>query len=135
MSMYQLDDWQKNGDPSQPGWYAIKREDGSLCLRAWGNNGGWWIPLKDGWFSGLTGKSQWLGPLAEIDWDTPAVGAYERDAARYRAIRDSDDESVIDSIYPFSTWENTHWLKRGDALDKFADAACSPTEQQPKDMP
>lgn len=45
-----------------------------------------------------------------------------KDAARWRALRDGDDESVIDSIYPFSIWENTHWLKRGQALDKAVDS-------------
>ena len=45
--------------------------------------------------------------------------------ARYRWLRDSDDESIIDSVYPFSMWENTHWLKRKDALDFTIDAALS----------
>lgn len=56
--------------PTQPGWYAIQRIDGSYCLRAWGN-GHWWIPLKDGWLSGLPSGFRWLGPLEPLAWETP----------------------------------------------------------------
>lgn len=56
--------------PKEGGWFAIKREDGSLCLRAWGA-GVWWIPLKDGWLSGLPPGFQWIGPVADINWMPP----------------------------------------------------------------
>lgn len=56
--------------PAEPGWFTIKRHDGSLCIRAYGA-GHWWIPLKDGWISGLPAGFEWLGPIAPMDWDTP----------------------------------------------------------------
>ena len=75
------------------------------------------------------------GPaLAVAAWNrrTPADDA--RDAARYRKLREGDDESVIDSIYPFSTWENTHWLKRGKTLDA-ARAASTIAQEAPSKAP
>jgi|SRR6478736_4125497 len=69
--MNQSIEW-KNEDvePAESGWYAVMRADKSLCLRAFGN-GLWWIPLKDGWLSGLPPGFKWFGPLMPIDWDTP----------------------------------------------------------------
>lgn len=60
----------ENDPPINPGWYAVQRKDGSLCLRAFGN-GEWWIPLADGWLSGLPTGFRWLGPLEPVEWDTP----------------------------------------------------------------
>jgi len=54
-------------------------------------------------------------------WDS--IEALRKDAERYRAIRNGTDESCINSVYPFAIWESTHWLKRGEVLDKFADSA------------
>ena len=70
--MNQSIEW-KNEDvvPEKSGWYAIMRADESLCLRAFGNDI-WWIPLKDGWLSGLPPGFKWFGPLMPIDWDTPS---------------------------------------------------------------
>lgn len=62
----------------------------------------------------------------------PAPGGEDRrDAERYRALRNGDDESAIDSIYPFSIWENTHWLKRGAKLDEAIDAMSPPPTSRP----
>lgn len=51
--------------PKQDGWYEIRRKDGTLCIRAFGA-GLWWIPLLDGWFSGLPHGFRWRGPIAEV---------------------------------------------------------------------
>ena len=56
--------------PSEKGWYAIMRSDGTFCIRGWGN-GHWWIPLKDGWMSGIPSGFKWFGPLEPIEWNTP----------------------------------------------------------------
>jgi hypothetical protein len=61
---------QETESPTDKGWYAVMRADGSLCLRAFGQ-GLWWIPLKDGWLSGLPTGFKWCGPLADIDWMPP----------------------------------------------------------------
>jgi len=69
--------WQgESTEPEESGWYAVRRADGSLCIRAWGNDL-WWIPLKDGWLSGLPSGFSWFGPLESIDWDTPGVERLE----------------------------------------------------------
>jgi len=65
--------WFDEDDPPiNDGWYAIQRKDGSLCLRAWGN-GEWWIPLHDGWLSGLPPGFRWMGPVEPMEWDTPGT--------------------------------------------------------------
>jgi hypothetical protein len=60
--------------PSEPGWFVVRRADGTLCPRAFAN-GAWWIPLKDGWLSGLPKGFSWFGPFAPVEWDTPQVDA------------------------------------------------------------
>jgi len=70
-----LVDWHDESEaPQERGWYAIKRADDSLCIRGW-SDGMWWIPLKDGWMSGLPAGFQWLGPLEPIEWNTPQAKA------------------------------------------------------------
>lgn len=106
----------ENVEPSEKGWYAVRRADGSLCIRAWGN-GLWWIPLKDGWLSGLPAGFSWLGPLAEIMWDTP---------------RNALPASSVDSVLPATpdplTCPSCHNRKDESALsmrrceDKFHSA-------------
>jgi hypothetical protein len=96
--------------PSEPGWYAIKRGDGSLCLRAFGKDMQWWIPLKDGWVSGLPSGFKWIGPLQPIDWDTPNTNA-----DRYEFLRDR----YTDTWKPFQQ----QWQMTADQCDKVIDMA------------
>jgi hypothetical protein len=56
--------------PALSGWCVVMRKDGTLCMRAYGN-GLWWIPLADGWLSGIPAGFKWFGPVEEIDWATP----------------------------------------------------------------
>jgi len=64
-------DWHDEAEePTEDGWFTIMRKDGSLCLRAWGA-GEWWIPLKNGWFSGLPIGFKWFGPVAPLTWEPP----------------------------------------------------------------
>lgn len=61
--------WRTQGEtPTGPGWYEILRADGSRCVRAFGG-GSWWIPLKDGWLSGLPAGFSWRGPIAPMGDD------------------------------------------------------------------
>jgi hypothetical protein len=84
----------ENIEPTEKGWYTVKRADGSLCIRAWGNDS-WWIPLTDGWLSGLPAGFQWLGPIASIDWDTPGVQPSQESAQKgWKALPISQIEMV-----------------------------------------
>lgn len=60
----------ENEVPPSTGWYAVQRADGTLCIRGYGSDL-WWIPLTDGWLSGIPAGFKWLGPIAPIEWDTP----------------------------------------------------------------
>ena len=83
----------------------------------------------DGWSPTPEEINEWEETFREVANPTTIralldeLDALRVDAERYRALRDGEDESAIDSIFPFSLWENTHWLKRGKHLDKVADAA------------
>jgi hypothetical protein len=56
--------WTMNAPPLRGWWYEVKRADGSLCIRAYGDDL-WWIPLPDGWLSGLPEGFKWRGPEME----------------------------------------------------------------------
>jgi hypothetical protein len=61
--------WQgQDVEPTAVGWYEVEREDGTTCVRAFGG-GSWWIPLKDGWLSGLPPGFRWRGPVSSFGSD------------------------------------------------------------------
>jgi len=65
-----VDGWHDEAEePTEGGWYAIERADGSRCVRGFGD-GQWWIPLKGGWLSGLPAGFRWRGPIADMGPDT-----------------------------------------------------------------
>lgn len=109
--------------PEGPGWCVVKRADGSLCLRGFGKDGLWWIPLKDGWLSGIPAGFQWFGPVEPIDWDTPRSEASSTNAIGEVVIGEGDT----------SGWTVVKWRKDfkpivGTKLYLAAPAVSEPAE-------
>ena len=89
--------WQSEDmPPSESGWFVVRRADGTLCPRAF-NHGDWWIPLKDGWMSGIPTGFSWFGPFAPVEWDTPVAPS---PAASTDGLNFDDSKPVCEYVPP-----------------------------------
>lgn len=69
----------RTGEPTEKGWYIVRRcgETDRVMIRAWGN-GCWWTDLgrgygKDGWMGHVSSIEiyEWLGPCGDMMKDAP----------------------------------------------------------------
>lgn len=85
--------------PARRGWYLVRKSDGELCVRAFGN-GMWWTDMgrgngKDGWLGHGTDPSyEWIGYVGDVFKDKPSVPQAVRNlnpAARELVMREAAD--------------------------------------------